>query len=423
MRPLLSPFARYSDLTNYIDKTDHLQKAATALGHVSSGEPVFAYPAPAVIVYKLLNLPYPGHAIRTYLLFLGICMFCFTFILWRSAYVRTLSTAGAILTTVLLGYPMWMNADRGNIECVVWAISASGLYLLMRSRNRTGAVLIGIAASIKPFPILFLLLLLRKGKNKKAGLKEVTYGLVTLCLVTIASLVALGPNPIKAFREMSPAVAVYAHDYIGKYLPYDESRFYHSLLDGMKSATRTVEPFLSHPENTSFDIKKLAIPPANSEQEIKSRDESVPRIIIILYPLVALIGIGTLLIAFYNMPLLNQVTALCVAVTLFPMTSADYTLLHLYLPFAAFLVFLTRDVATGKVDFPYSSSISLLVIYGLLISPLTFLGLFAGDAKLILLITLLVVSARSPMYATFFSGSKCVEATSVREQRPFPIIE
>jgi len=42
------------------------------------------------------------------------------------------------------------------------------------------------------------------------------------------------------------------------------------------------------------------------------------------------------------------------------------------------------------------------VIYGLLFSPLTFLMLYAGDAKLLLLLALLVVAARSPMRNEYF---------------------
>jgi hypothetical protein len=43
------------------------------------------------------------------------------------------------------------------------------------------------------------------------------------------------------------------------------------------------------------------------------------------------------------------------------------------------------------------------VIYALLFSPLTFLRLYAGDAKLLLLLALLFVAARSPMQSEYFS--------------------
>jgi hypothetical protein len=91
-----------------------------------------------------------------------------------------------------------------------------------------------------------------------------------------------------------------------------------------------------------------------------------------------------------------------VAIAIFPPVAADYTLLHLYLPFGALVVFLTREVATGKVAFSYHSMLALAVIYALLFSPLTFLMLYAGDAKLLLLLALLFVAARSPMRSEYF---------------------
>ncbi len=121
-----------------------------------------------------------------------------------------------------------------------------------------------------------------------------------------------------------------------------------------------------------------------------------------IYLFVTIAGLGLLFAVFYKMPKLNQVTALCVAVSLFPPISGDYTLLELYLPFGAFLVFLTREVATGKATFPYSSMLSLAVIYALLFSPLTLFMIFAGDAKLLLLLALLVIVARSPMPSAHF---------------------
>ncbi|MGA2896325.1 MAG: hypothetical protein ABSE27_01850 [Acidobacteriaceae bacterium] len=46
--------------------------------------------------------------------------------------------------------------------------------------------------------------------------------------------------------------------------------------------------------------------------------------------------------------------------------------------------------------------LALAVIYALLFSPLTFLMIYAGDAKLLLLLALLFVAARSPMPCTYF---------------------
>jgi hypothetical protein len=93
-----------------------------------------------------------------------------------------------------------------------------------------------------------------------------------------------------------------------------------------------------------------------------------------------------------------------VAVTLFPLSGADYTLLHLYVPFGALVVFLAREVAMGKAAMSYSSMLAFAVIYALLFAPLTILMLYVGDAKLLLLLALLFVTARTPMHGAYFDG-------------------
>jgi hypothetical protein len=44
----------------------------------------------------------------------------------------------------------------------------------------------------------------------------------------------------------------------------------------------------------------------------------------------------------------------------------------------------------------------LAIVYGLLFSPLSFLRVYAGDAKLLLLLALVVVMARTPMPSKYF---------------------
>ena len=48
---------------------------------------------------------------------------------------------------------------------------------------------------------------------------------------------------------------------------------------------------------------------------------------------------------------------------------------------------------------------ALAVIYALLFSPLTFLRIYAADGKLLLLLALLFVVARSPMHSVYFDDA------------------
>ncbi len=389
-RPLFAKYDQFHDLTNYIDKTAHLYRGAAALG---AGLPIFTYPAPAAFVYKLLLYPFPGHPVRPFLTFLTICIVGFAFVAWRACRpgraVR-LSAAAAIVVTAVLGYPMWFVADRGNIEAVVWALAAAGLCLLLRGRTRSAAVLIGLSAAIKPFTILFLLLLLRHRRYKEAAL-----GVATAGLMLLAALTVLGPNPWRAYQGLKPGISLYVARYVTNLTPVEEMRFNHSLLDGMKSAAVTVEMGGIYPVKALVEVTQLRAEPGGWHGV---------RPLVRVYPFVVFAGLGLLIAVFYRMPMLNQLTALAVAVTLFPPVSGDYTLLFLYLPFATLLVFLTREVAAGKTTISYASMLAFACIYGLLFSPLTFLMLYAGDAKLLLLLALLVVAARSPMRSEYFDG-------------------
>ena len=402
LQPLFSVEERFCDLTNFIGLVAHLRGEASAMG---SGDPALGYPAPAAFVYKILIYSFPGHAVRTYLVFLAICISCFAVVAWRAARAgRTVrdSAAAAIIVTAVLGYPLWFTADRGNIEGVVWALAATGLCFLLRGRYRAAAVLIGLSVSIKPFTILFLFLLVGRRKYKEAAL-----GLATAALLVIAALTALGSNPWKAYQELKPGISLYRDWYIMDLRPPEEMRFNHSLLDGMKSAALTVEMGGVHPIKAIAEIERLRDEPGGWHGV---------RPFVRVYPFIAIAGLGLLFAVFYRMPLLNQMTALAVAVTLFPPVAGDYTLLHLYVPFGALLVFLTREVSTGKVAFPYSSMLALAVIYALLFSPLTFLMLYAGDAKLLLLLALLVVAARSPMPSAYFGDPANQDATRANPQ-------
>jgi hypothetical protein len=290
-RPLFDKRDQFHDLTNYVGKTAHLYHGAAALG---SGFPVFNYPPPGAFVFKVLLYTVPGHPIRPYLVFLTICILGFALVTWhagRASRTVRLSFAAAIVTTAVLGYPMWFTADRGNTEGVVWALAAAGLCFLLRARYRTAAVLIGLAASIKPFSILFLLLLLGRRKYKAAAL-----GVATAGLVVIAALTTLGPNPWKVYQDLKPNESYYLDNYVGKLMPVGEERFCHSLLDGMKSAALTVEMGGVHPVKALEEVPILRAEPGGWH---------TVHPLVRIYPFVAIAGLGLLFAVFYKMPILN----------------------------------------------------------------------------------------------------------------------
>jgi hypothetical protein len=387
IRPFYARDNRFGDLTPFFAKTAHLYHASAALG---SSDPRLPYPAPAYFVYKAILHLFPGYGPYTYIAFLigAVLVFATMAVLaCRGRRWTRLSAATAIVATAAFGVPLWYAADVGNIEGVVWAIAAAGLCFLLRGKYAAAAVPIGVALAIKPFPILLLLLLAARHRYKEAAL-----GLLTAGALVLTALTVMGPNPLKAYRDLN-ATSVYVNDYIANFRPFEEERMHHSLLDGMKSAVLIRETGGIRPRKAEGVLKKLSTQPGGVP---------VIRTLVRIYPLVAITGLGLMVAVFYEMPMLNQLIAAGVAITLFPPQGNEYTLLSLYVPFGAFVVFLTRDVAAGRVSLGYRSMLALAVLFGLLFAPSTLLMIYAGDAQLLLLIALLVVAARTPMPSTYF---------------------
>ena len=120
---------------------------------------------------------------------------------------------------------------------------------------------------------------------------------------------------------------------------------------------------------------------------------------------------GAILIAcgfyFWRKPLLNQLFAVVLLILLLPPVSGDYTLLHLYLPWGVFMIFLVRDVGRGRIDFSLKKSLRIIIPCAVILTPQSYLTLqgggFAGQIKALVLIALLFAIARIDMPSSFFN--------------------
>lgn len=391
-RPVFGKYDQFKDLTNYIGKTAHLYHNAAALGR---GFPSFNYPPPAAYLWKFLLYCVPGHPIAPYMV---LAVFLTAILLVVGLYasygqpaVRSACRAAIILTAVI-GYPLIFALDRANLEGLMWAITGLGLCFLLRGRYYAAAIFIGLSASIKPFAILFLLLLLVRRRYK-----ETAAGIATTGLLVLTALIAIGPNPWKAYQALKPGLAYYNEHYTMALMWPDEARFGHSILDAMKSAALMVDLRGIRPNRSLYEVPRLLSQPGGWH---------VARELGRIYPYIALVVLAWILLRSYRLPLLNQMTALAIAAAILPPSSGDYTLLQLYVPFGGLAVFLAREVSEGKAFLSGRSIMALAAIYALLFAPLTFLRIYSGDAKLLLLIALLVVVVRSPMESVYFDSDR-----------------
>jgi hypothetical protein len=411
LRPLFDSDYRFSDLTDYIGKIAHLADGGAALG---SGFPVFNYPAPAAYVYAFFLRGFPHHPVRVFLSLLLAGLLLGAFLLWKAAHLRGAKVSGltaAIAATIICGSPMAFAADRGNLEGVVALIVGTGLVLYIAERYFGAAVFIGLAASIKPFPALFLLLLLRKKRYREAAVGFA----VAACSIVLA-LTALGPTPIKAYKGLQPGVNYYYNKYIMTILQPDETRFAHSITDCMKSIGITWLHVSDRRKSASLkeaNRAAMALPsqpalvqasPQPTEPLPATRSLSYGQYHAIFLASTFL-GAGVLVfivLRLYHLPAVNQMILLAIAVTLLPPVSSEYTLIHLYVPFGAFLIFLTRDAATVHVKIKRSLVLTILTLFALLFSSLTFFGTLSGDVKMCLLTAMLIVVSRNPMPSSIF---------------------
>lgn len=395
--PLFDPYDRYHDLTNYLSKIGHLNLGAAELAR---GVPIFNYPAPAAYLYKLLLL-LPDHPLLPYMTLLTVAVVSFVIITWRAAHIRlprNATAATALMATAVLGFPMHFTIDRANIEGAVWVCTAVGLWCFLARRYTPAAVFIGLAASIKPFPGLLLLLLVAQRRFKEAAL-----GAAVSAVSMVIALTALGPNPIQAYKDLLPGIQRYYFSYVEHQVASLEARFDHSLLDGERSLTLLVHNRTLDPTKLEKLEDRLNAEPGPTMATIRSLHWYGP---------VTAASLLLICLIFFRKPLLNQLTAVSIAATLLPLSAAEYTLLYLYVPFAAFVVFLLRDVATGEVSFSPRAAIAIACTYALLLSPLTFFRVLAGDVQLLLLLLLLILAARYPMRSLYFDQSGAVDYTS-----------
>jgi hypothetical protein len=311
------------------------------------------------------------------------------------------------VATAFFALPPIFTADRGNLEGVIALILGVGLVLFVVRRYYGAAVFIGLAASIKPFPGLFLLLLLAKKRYREFGL-----AIVVVVITTLLALTALGPNPIAAYRGLQPGVQRYYNDYIMKVPPRDEGRFDHSITDTLKNVTSEWAHAREN-KRTGRTEEQQAVIDASPQTPVaedlrlpdgmvRSRHYAQIHALFVVGMSIGVVVFAFTMLKFFKLPVVNQMILAGTLLTLLPPSSAEYTLIELYVPFGIFLMFLVRDVATGRVEFSERHMLIVLTLFALLFSPLTFFGRYAGDLQMLLLAGILLAARSYPMPSSIF---------------------
>jgi len=282
----------------------------TAKFFTSRATSAFAYPPGAAPIYEAFYKT--SDATAAYLIFAAITIFAA--LIAAFYFLRRRGAAKLFLPLLLFTFPLIFLIQRANIEIVLWIIIVLGLLAYRRGLGIVAAILFGIAAAIKLYPILLLGLFLKRKQDLPAFLIGVTVSILALA----AAIAYAGPTYASAAHGFFTGVTRFQDHYVDT-VSKVEVAFDHSFFSPLK--------YRAYSNHTSPAPWRLT------------------------YYLLA----GTLALLLFlrarTLPFLNRVVFLVTAMISLPPVSFTYTLVHLYLPLllllGALTTFRTRPPATA----------------------------------------------------------------------------
>ena len=329
---------------------------------------VLTYPAPTAAIFKIF-LPFSTvHAhyktpVLCFLAFIALSALVMLGFFYRALVIRGLSRRAAAFYcggVYVLSFPLWFELHQANIEVAVWIVVSVGIWAHWTSRSWLASIFLGTAAAMKLFPFVLLGLLVARRQYRQLAL-----AITTAVAVTVAGLWLVCPDIAYSWQQTRAAVAS-LHDERMLGMPAIVSGFDHTL----------------------WAIIKRFIPHATSTAQ---RDH----LLSIYFAIIAVAGLSLFFFRIIKLPIVNQILCLSIVSILFSPVSYDYTLLHLYAPFA-----LITFVALQQRDKPSRSLQVALALFAFILSFQQEFILhgdrFAGSLKALALLALFILSARHP---------------------------
>jgi len=349
----------FGDLLQFFPAFQH---AHTAGFFRSTAFSTVAYPPLGAILYALMYSF--GHPLTFYL---GI------FALWLGLAIEGarrwlirhgISPAAAILfplTIAAVSFPIEGLVQRGNIELFVWVFTATGIWAFLRDRNKTAAVLWGLAAATKLYPIILLVLL-----ATKLRFRAFVLGLTTFVTASVLSMEYVGPDMSTALRRSLRNVVGYQN---------------------IRASEWSVHEFSAN--HSAFILVKLVA-------------FIVGWTTVNLTNLYYLCG-GLVFVALFfgkmrKMPVTNQVLMVTTFMVMFPPISYFYTLVHLYAPLLM-LMFLAVRAQHASVHIPGLTGTILLyvpIFAAFMIFTYPRALLFGGLIQALMLVSLFLCAVQFP---------------------------
>ncbi|MGI4828333.1 MAG: glycosyltransferase family 87 protein [Janthinobacterium lividum] len=265
------------------------------------------------------------------------------------------------LSMMLVSFPIERLVHQGNIELLVWTFTTTGIWAFLRGKHDAAAMLWGLAAALKLYPILLLLLCLSKRSYRALFL-----GAGVFVGASWLSLWWLGPTLAIAWRGSLHNVFGYQSLRISEW-SLRELVANHSFFGWWKLGA-----LIAH-----MPLNRLTVP---------------------YYGVMMAFVCWAFLIRLRTMPVANQLLAVTVCMLGLPSVSYYHTLVHLYAPLLL-LVLLAIQAQRAAVHIRGLQTTMVLFIplfapYTLLTFPHVFL--FCGMLQAIVLAFLFLCALEFP---------------------------
>jgi hypothetical protein len=291
------------------------------------------YPAPMTLFY--MPFYWMGHwALAGYLLLAAAIVGTALTLLGKRMVAAGIAKRAVVtfLAIVLItSYPLGFLLHTANLELVLWAVAMAGVWAFSRGKEGLAATLFGLAASMKFYPIVFLALFLQK-----KSWSRIVQGVAVAVAATIASLWVIYPHIAVTWKQTQAGTQTFLRRDGMHWVP-GQAGFDHTLFSLIKTILPTINPWI---------LLKVFIGYAL---------------------IVAVIVIWAWCSRVQYKPLLERLTFLTVLIVLLPATSYDYTLVHLYAPWAL----LVLAIVQGKTLTSYGRAA--LVCYAVLLTSQAYL--------------------------------------------------
>jgi hypothetical protein len=351
----------FGDLVEYLPRFQQADAAgllrSTAFSRV-------AYPPLASVLYGLMYSS--RHPVTLYLgifaLWLGIAIEGVRRRLIDHGFSRMTAMLFP-LTLATVSFPIEGLIQRGNLELFVWIFAAAGTLAFLRDRDKTAAVLWGLAASTKLYPIILLTLLVTRFR-----FRAVVLGVATFVTASALSMTYLGPSMKIALGRSLGNVFGYQYVRASEWSVHEFAANH--------SAFVLVRFFASHGGGAGWSLTNV------------------------YYLCGGLVFIAVFLGKVRKMPVTNQVLVVTTFMVMLPPISYFYTLVHLYSPLLM-LLFLT--IRAERAGLEVAGLRGTILLFVPILAPFTIFTypralLFGGLIQALLLVSLLIRAIQFPFH-------------------------